>query len=89
MLCSVISAKGMGCLYIVEGTTKQDQYKLVLEAQLPVNEWFPDDEKCVFMYDSALCHKASGITAFLTEKDVTVLPWKGNSLHMNPTENMF
>lgn len=91
MVWSVISAKGMGRLYIVEGTMKQDQYKRVLETRLlpQVNEWFPDDDEYIFMHDSAPCHKARSVTAFLAEKNVTVLPWPGNSPDMNPIENMW
>lgn len=91
MVWSVISAKGMGSLYIVEGTMKQDQYKRVLETRLlpQVNEWFPDADEYIFMHDSAPCHKARSVTAFLAERNVTVLPWPGNSPDMNPIENMW
>lgn len=91
MVWSVISAKGMGRLYIVEGTMKQDQYKRVLETRLlpQLQEWFPGNEDYIFMHDSAPCHKARSVTAFLAEKNVTVLPWPGNSPDMNPIENVW
>lgn len=91
MVWSVISAKGMGRLYIVEGTMRQDQYKRVLESRLlpQVEEWFPGDEEYVFMHDSAPCHKARSVTAFLADKNVRVLPWPGNSPDMNPIENLW
>ena len=91
MVWSVISAKGLGRLYIVEGTMKQDQYKRVLETQLlpQLEEWFPGDDECIFMHDLAPCHKARSVTAFLKEKKIAVLPWPGNSPDMNPIENMW
>lgn len=91
MVWSVISAKGTGRLYIVEGTMKQDQYKKILQTKLlrQVAEWFPNDEKFVFMHDSAPCHKAKSVSRFLEEKQVEVLPWPGNSPDLNPIENLW
>lgn len=91
MVWSVISAKGMGRLYIVEGTMRQDQYKRVLETRLlpQVKEWFPGEDNYIFMHDSAPCHKAKSVTAFLTKENIAVLPWPGNSPDMNPIENMW
>ncbi|VEN63703.1 unnamed protein product [Callosobruchus maculatus] len=91
MVWSVISSKGMGYLYIVEGTMKQDQYKRVLEARLipQIKDWFPENEEYVFMHDSAPCHTARSVTTFLSEKNVRVLPWPGNSPDMNPIENLW
>ena len=91
MVWSVISAKGMGPLYFVEGTMRQDQYKNVLEnCLLPqVKEWFLGDEEYIFMHDSAPCHKAKSVSSFLKLQKVRVLPWPGNSPDMNPIENMW
>ena len=46
MAWSVISGKGSGHLYFVQGTMKQDQYITFLENTLipQVKEWFPNDE---------------------------------------------
>ena len=51
MVWSVISSKGLGRLYIVEGTMRQDQYKKVLETRLlpQIRDWFADGEKFHFM----------------------------------------
>lgn len=91
MVWSVISWKGTGRLYIVEGTMRQDQYKKVLETRLlpQLEEWFPNGENCVFMHDSAPCHKAKSITTYLRAKNIEVLPWPGNSPDMNPIENVW
>lgn len=70
MVWSVISGRGTGRLYIVEGTMRQDQYKNVLEKRLlpQTKEWFPNGEDWIFMHDSAPCHKARSVSKFLAEK---------------------
>lgn len=90
MVWSVISGKGMGRLYVVEGTMRQDQYKKVLETKLlpQMQEWFGNGRK-LFMQDGAPCHTAKSIKKFLEEKQITLLPWPGNSPDMNPIENVW
>lgn len=41
------------------------------------------------MHHSAPLHKARSVTTSLAEKNITVLPWPGNSPDMNPIENMW
>ena len=91
MVWSVISAKGIGQLYFVEGTMRQEQYKNVLgNCLLPqVKEWFPDDEEYIFMHDSAPCHKVRSVSSFFELQNVRVLPWPGNSPEMDPIENIW
>lgn len=91
MVWSVISGKGTGRLYIVQGTMRQDQYQQVLEKRLlpQMREWFPNGEDCTFMHDSAPCHKAKSVTKYLAQKNVKVLPWPGNSPDLNPFENLW
>ena len=90
MIWSCISSKGMGRLYVVEGTMRQDQYRRVLEAKLipQLTEWFGNGPR-VFMQDGAPCHKAKSITKYLEEQRIPVLRWPGNSPDMNPIENVW
>lgn len=89
MVWSAISGKGTGRLYVVNGMMNQVQYRKVLEEKLmpQLKEWYLDTSKCIFMHDSAPCHKAKTITAYLAQEKVNVLPWPGNSPDLNPIEN--
>ncbi|CAH1993541.1 unnamed protein product, partial [Acanthoscelides obtectus] len=91
MVCSVISYKGQGALYVVDGTMNAEKYQEVLETQLlpQVKKWFNKREKPIVMHDGAPCHRAQKNTKFLAEKKVDILDWPGNSPDMNPIENVW
>lgn len=91
MIWSVISGKGTGRLYVVEGIMKQDQYKEVLQNHLipQLKDWFPNGESFVFMQDGAPCHTARSIKTFLQQSNIPLLSWPGNSPDMNPIENVW
>lgn len=90
MIWGVISSKGNGRLHLVEGTMRQDQYLRVLETRLlpQMAQWFPDGN-CIFMQDSAPCHKAKKVMKFLKDHNITLLDWPGNSPDLNPIENVW
>lgn len=90
MIWSVISSKGLGRLYVVENTMRQDQYRRVLETRLipQMDEWFGNGRK-IFMQDGAPCHTAKSIKRFLEDKRIPLLRWPGNSPDMNPIENVW
>ncbi|GFV37933.1 uncharacterized protein TNCV_2663461 [Trichonephila clavipes] len=75
MIWPVISGKGTGCLDVVKGMMRQDQYKDVLQNRLipQLEVWFPNGESYIFMQDGALCHTARSIKAFLAEQNVLLL----------------
>ena len=91
MIWSVISGKGTGRLYVVQGMMKQDKYKqMLMDRLLPqVRDWFPNGESFVFMQDGAPCHTAHSVKAFLHEQNIPLLSWLGNSPDMNQTENVW
>lgn len=91
MIWSVISGKGLGRLYVVEGIMRQDQYRDVLQHRLlpQLRDWFGEMEKFIFMQDGAPCHTAKSIKKFLSEEKVPLLDWPGNSPDVNPIENVW
>lgn len=91
MVWSVISMKGLGPLYIVDGTMNAVKYQTVLEEELlpTLESWTEEDKNLIFMHDGAPCHKAKVVQTFLNQNNVEVLDWPGNSPDMNPIENVW
>ncbi|GFX94525.1 transposable element Tcb2 transposase [Trichonephila clavipes] len=56
---------------------------------LKLEEWFPNGEAYIFMQDGAPCHTTRSIKAVLTEQNIPLLDWSGNSPDMNPIENIW
>lgn len=91
MVWSVIDDKGLGSLYIVEGTMRQDQYEKVFDTRLipQIGDEFADGESFHFMQDGAPCHTAKFVRAFLQAQKIPILDWPGNSPDKSPVENMW
>jgi len=91
MIWSVICGQGSGCLYVVKGIMRQEQYKTLLENQLlpQMADWSNDGEPLIFMQDLAPRHTAKSVLAYLKLKEIEVLPWPWNSHDLNPIENIW
>ena len=91
MVWSVISGRGTGRLYIVEGTMRQGQYIETLRSRLipQLKDWFPDGNNFIFQQDSAPCHTAKSVKKFLSDNNIPLLDWPGNSPDLNPIENLW
>jgi len=91
MIWSIISSKGVGNLYFVDGTMNSQQYLQVLRNELrpQLRRWYRKTEGFQFMHDGAPCHRASAIKTYLETEKISVLDWPGNSPDMNPIENVW
>lgn len=89
MVWGSFSAAGRGGLFFLpKGKMMNgEQYKIVLEEHL-IN--FMHINGCtVFQHDSAPCHTARVVKAWLTDNNISMLDWPGNSPDLNPIENLW
>ncbi|GFV66913.1 uncharacterized protein TNCV_162001 [Trichonephila clavipes] len=92
IIWSVISGKGTGCLYVVKGMMRQDQYKTCLAKSLDsaagrmVSKW-----RNILFYArwSSLPYSSVYESFFGRKKNIPLLDWPGNSPDMNPIENVW
>jgi len=69
---------------------KSDQYIAVLQRRL-----IPDMQKAfssgegIFQQDLAPCHCSKKVKKFLSDNNIAVLKWPGNSADVNPIENLW
>ncbi|XP_065658448.1 uncharacterized protein LOC136082960 [Hydra vulgaris] len=89
---SVISFKGPGRPYIVNGMMNAKQYKKVMRTCLvpQLEDWFPD-ENCIYMQDRAPCHTTNILNDYFVDIGMEVLPWPASSpvVDMNLIEGIW
>lgn len=90
MIRLVISGKGVGQIYVIEGTMRQDQSKNILKSCLipQLQEWFQESPK-IFMQGGAPCHTTRFVKTFQENKKIPVLRLPGNLPEMKPIENLW
>lgn len=90
MVWGAISSHGTSRLYIVEGMMNSAKYINMLERRLlpQIKDWYGDG-KCIYQQDSAPCHTAKRVYAWLRQNKIQVLDWPGNSPDMNPIETLW
>lgn len=86
MIWSSMSAYRPDGLYILEKTMRQDQYFGVTKYNDSKSQRLVPGRS---MHVRALSHQVKKIKEFLNAIEITLLPWPGNSLEMNPIENLW
>lgn len=79
--------RGRGGLFFLPKNTMMngDRYIRVLKDHMLA--MYEMHESLVFQHDSAPCHKAKKVSKFLSDNNIDVLDWPGNSPDLNPIEN--
>jgi len=90
MFWGCFSYYGVGSLHPVEGMMRSAQYIDVLQKRLvpELEKRFPDGSG-IFQQDLAPCHTSKIVKNFMTEKNIQVLDWPGNSPDVSPIENLW
>ena len=90
MFWGSFSYHGIGSLLPIEGMMNAEKYIQVLEEKVvrDLVKAFPDGSG-VYQQDSAPCHTAKKVMAYMKKMKITVLDWPGNSPDLNPIENLW
>ena len=81
--------EGRGSLYFLppKTTMNSDRYMEVLKEKL--FPWMQLHRVDKFLQDGAPCHKSRKVMSLLKEQPFSVMDWLGNSLDLNPIENVW
>lgn len=89
MFWGCFSYKGTGCLVPIEGMMNSQKYRDLLEHRLEAELRKVDaNSQAVFQQDSAPCHVSKIMMKYFKDKKISCLEWPGNSLDLNPIENL-
>ena len=80
-------SNGRGGLYFLPKNLTMNAIRYIEVLNDHLFDMFDIHRSSVFMHDSAPCHKARKVTEWLTQRNINVLEWPGNSPDLNPIEN--
>jgi transposase len=90
MFWGCFSYYGVGRLQPIEGMMRSPQYIEVLRMKvIPELEKTYPDGTGILQQDLAPCHTSKMVKKFMTEQQIQVLDWPGNSPDVNPIENLW
>lgn len=89
MIWGCMSSKGVGNLYMIEGTVNADKYITILDEKLLPSLPLITSGDYSFQQDGAPCHTARKVKSWLAEKNIPLLPWIASSPDMSPIETLW
>ncbi|GFV98526.1 transposable element Tcb1 transposase [Trichonephila clavipes] len=90
MVWGCMPSHGIGRLHIVSGTVKAMDYIEILQNKLlPTARDLLGNQSWIFQDDNAPCHRAKVVQKWLKDRTMNRMNWPGQSLDLNPIENLW
>ncbi|GFX91882.1 transposable element Tcb1 transposase [Trichonephila clavipes] len=90
MVWGCMSSHGVGRLHNVSGTVKAMDYIEILQNKLlPTARDLFGNQSWIFQDHNASCHRAKEVQKWLKAQTVNKMNWPGQSLDLNPLENLW
>lgn len=91
MVWGLMSAKGVGRLYFIDGIVNTDKYLTILKECLlsTMEETLNSGEDFIFQQDGAACHTSKRALKWFQDNNIPLLEWVSSSPDLSPIETLW